>query len=284
MVHFSLATLVHFYLAIDISDSHLDTLGFCLFLAVAKQSSKGEAIVVLDDVFTSVDAQHHSRIVDLITEECESFHQVIVTTHSRTWRERFRQGQIPAAKCSLIDLRRWKKNAGIQMDHGQLAVSELIAKVAAVPFDRKGVASDAGILLEAVLDHLTLQYRCGLPRKADGLYTLGELFDGVAKLSKQLVISREITNAAGVAERQEVKVKPLLDELNKMTFIRNQVGSHFNPAGLEISESEVELFGRRTGTLFEVLVCKDCGHLARRRKGTHFECTCGKTQMAPLEI
>jgi hypothetical protein len=35
------------------SESHLDTLGFCLFLAIAKYSTGGNAVIVLDDVFTS---------------------------------------------------------------------------------------------------------------------------------------------------------------------------------------------------------------------------------------
>ena len=44
------------------SDSHLDTLGVCVFLALTKRYADDSRIVVLDDVFTSVDQHHLGRI------------------------------------------------------------------------------------------------------------------------------------------------------------------------------------------------------------------------------
>lgn len=63
------------------SELHLDTLGLCVYLALAKQS--GNALVVLDDVLMSVDDPHLDRAVDLISEEASHFGHVIITTHSR---------------------------------------------------------------------------------------------------------------------------------------------------------------------------------------------------------
>ena len=66
------------------SESHLDTLGFCFWLSLVKRDSpKADVVVVLDDVFTSVDAQHINRISQLITDESKNFAQVIATTHQR---------------------------------------------------------------------------------------------------------------------------------------------------------------------------------------------------------
>lgn len=45
------------------SEAHLDTLGFCLFMAIARHTCGAEGILVLDDVFTSVDADHATRIL-----------------------------------------------------------------------------------------------------------------------------------------------------------------------------------------------------------------------------
>jgi hypothetical protein len=45
------------------SESHLDTLAFCFWFAVAKREMPlKDAVLVLDDIFSSVDAQHLSRI------------------------------------------------------------------------------------------------------------------------------------------------------------------------------------------------------------------------------
>ncbi len=63
------------------SEGHLDTLGLCVFLALAKQA--GDAVVVLDDVLTTVDDAHLARIVELLFDTAREFGQIIVTTHSR---------------------------------------------------------------------------------------------------------------------------------------------------------------------------------------------------------
>jgi len=96
------------------SESHLDTLGFCLWLAIAKLSSGGDAVVVLDDVFTSVDSVHFTRILDLLMAECENFNQVIVTTHSRQWRDRYAAQQIPHDKTAFVELLSWTRGGGIR--------------------------------------------------------------------------------------------------------------------------------------------------------------------------
>ncbi|MCI0336108.1 MAG: AAA family ATPase [Acidobacteria bacterium] len=97
------------------SDSHLDTLGFCLWLAIAKLSSGGEAIVVLDDVFTSMDGAHFNRMLDLLMDECENFNQVIVMTHDRQLLDRYASRQIPEDKSCLVELQSWTRDDGISL-------------------------------------------------------------------------------------------------------------------------------------------------------------------------
>ena len=48
------------------SESHLDTLGICVFLALAKYFMTDNTIVVLDDVVTSVDGPHLDRFMRLL--------------------------------------------------------------------------------------------------------------------------------------------------------------------------------------------------------------------------
>ncbi|MGH9751344.1 MAG: AAA family ATPase [Blastocatellia bacterium] len=96
------------------SESHLDTLGFCLWLAIAKLSSGGDAVVALDDVFTSVDIAHSTRILDLLMDECENFNQVIITTHNRQWRDRHAAQQIPQDKTAFVELQSWTRGGGIR--------------------------------------------------------------------------------------------------------------------------------------------------------------------------
>mgnify|MGYP001191706178 FL=1 len=267
------------------SDAHLDTLGFCLFLALAKAAGAGDRILALDDVFTSVDQAHLARISDVLQAESQHFSHVIITTHLRSWQERYRHGVGPAANVQLISLRRWTPERGVCADKAKLAVEDLADTLAVEPLDRRGVASQAGVLLEFVLDHLTLQYRCSLPRTPEGVYTLGALCDGTAKLAKQLRIERPAypeTKSGVVEQPEEVLLKPFIDKVSGITFIRNWVGAHYNALGSDISDGEVEGFGKAVLDLLSALVCPVCGDLARRPDGSYWRCECRKTRMFPL--
>ena len=160
-------------------------------------------------------------------------------------------------------------------------------KLEVVPFDRQATASSAGALLEQTLDHLTLLYRCGLPRSPDGDYVLSELLNGVATIAHQLKIRRPKRNGDGTpvtpSEQEEIAVKPCLDAIGSMVFIRNQVGAHFNAGVADISDAVVEQLAERTVELARLLVCPSCGEVARRKAGTHFTCACKQLQMDPLE-
>ena len=65
------------------SEGHLDTLGFCIFLALNKQFND-LGLIVFDDVLTTVDIYHKERIVRLLLEEFEDF-QFFITAHDRSW-------------------------------------------------------------------------------------------------------------------------------------------------------------------------------------------------------
>lgn len=95
------------------SDSHLETLGVCLFIAVAKLKAHKEAILALDDVFGSIDPEHRRRIAQLLREESQSFAQIFITTHSLEWltllQETFRE------QAQTISLDKWHLEKGIHL-------------------------------------------------------------------------------------------------------------------------------------------------------------------------
>jgi hypothetical protein len=264
------------------SESHLDTLGFCLWLAIAKLSSGGDAVVVLDDVFTSVDSAHFTRILDLLLAECDNFNQVIVTTHSRQWRDRYASQQIPHDKTAFVELQSWTRDGGIRSGKTSLNVRALLDYLEASPFDRQAVASKAGVLAESLLDWLTQVYECPLPRRRGGNYTLGDLCNGVKRLSKQLVIRRPAEDDE--AKVEEIGLLPLLAAITELTWIRDQVGAHFSLKGADVADADVRLFAQNVAMLATTLACRHCGSLAQKPKGTHFACGCAKTQMLPLEL
>jgi hypothetical protein len=264
------------------SESHLDTLGFCLWLAIAKLSSGGDAVVVLDDVFTSVDSVHFTRILDLLMDECENFNQVIITTHSRQWRDRYAAQQIPHDKTAFVELQNWTRGGGIRASRTRVNVEALLEHLEASPFDRQIVASKAGVLAESLFDWLTQVYECHLPRRRGGNYTLGDLCNGLKRLSKQLVIRRPA--AGDDAAVEEVSLLSFFNAITELTWIRDQVGAHFSLRGADVSDADVKMFARSVARLATTLACPRCGGLAQKPQGTHFACGCAKTQMTPLEL
>jgi len=274
------------------SESHLDTLGFCFWLALVKRESpRADVVVVLDDVFTSVDAQHINRISQLITDESKSFAQVIATTHQRLWRDIYRYQRGAGKLTQIIELQRWSLSKGISNFKTRLAVDDLIASIAAAPFDRQVTASRSGILLEAVLDWLALQYRCRVARTHDGSYTLGELLDGTESLFKKLEIHRPDLDALGQAKNPAQytagDVDGITGQIRSLSFLRNQVGAHFNMAGAAISDADIQLFANLTVKLAEALSCETCGQIPGKKTATYFQCSCAapfEVRMQPLQL
>lgn len=157
------------------SESHLITLGICVFLALAKYFKTANTIVVLDDVLTSVDAAHLARFMALLHDEASHFSQVIVTTHYRPWRDRYRWAKGPTANTQVIELGPWTLQNGLQAGQFFTAVQELHVIVGQAQFDRQVAASKAGIVLESLLDFITLKYRCAIPSGSYWQCRCGEL-------------------------------------------------------------------------------------------------------------
>lgn len=74
------------------SDSHLDTLGLCVFLALAGRDDPADNILVLDDVLGSVDEPHVERLIEMVYSEALKFRHCILTTHYRPWKQKLRWG------------------------------------------------------------------------------------------------------------------------------------------------------------------------------------------------
>lgn len=261
------------------SEAHLDTLGLCVYLALAKQS--GNALVVLDDVLMSVDDPHLDRIIDLINEEAPNFGHVIITTHSRAWFDRARLGRgMPA---ELVELYGWDLNNGIHHSRAPLAVNELRDAVNALKVDRQLIASRAGILMEQLLDDLAVRYEMKLPRKQSPHYTLGELADGIDKNLRKLLRAEHLDLNGAVVRSSDLY--PLIDAATADAWIRNQVGAHFNTDAAGISDNMIKTFGANVLAFADAILCEHCHQLPNKNKsGSYWECGagCGKIRLYPL--
>jgi len=261
------------------SEAHLDTLGLCVYLALAKQSK--DAIVVLDDVLTSVDGPHLRRIIDLINEEAPQFGHVIITTHQRAWLNIVRLGR--GMQADLIELYGWSMQNGMSHSRVQMKVDELRIAVSAPRLNRQQTASAAGVLLEQLLDLLTLRYACRLPRKNPPSYTLGELRGAI---NGKLLNSLRIEQINEDSTMHELPLKPLIEACTKDSWIRNQAGAHFNVDESHITDHDVRQFVNNALALADALHCDLCRQLpANNKTGEYWSCGghCKQLRLYPLQ-
>lgn len=178
------------------SESHLDTLGLCVFLALAGRESPEETILVLDDPIASVDAPHAERAVEMLYAEASRFRHCVVTTHFKPWREKYRWGRLRAGECQFLELAPWSAASGLSARGTVPELDRLRRLLADSDPDPQLVAAKSGVVLEAALDFLTVTYRCAVPRTHDDRYTLGELLPAVnGKLRAALTV--ELRDGAG---------------------------------------------------------------------------------------
>lgn len=243
------------------SDSHLDTLGLCVFLALAERETPEKKILVLDDVLGSVDEPHVERVIGLIYEVSQKFQHAIVTTHYRPWREKFRWGILkPDKVCQFVELKHWSLGDGIVLTGSVPEIARLKALLAAPDVDVQAITGKAGVILEFVLDFLTLKYGCAVPRKPGNDYVLNELLSAVhgpllTALSAELIG----VDAAGVQKVTTVQIKQILERIKAIAQARNVLGAHFNALAFDLYPGDGIRFARLVEQLSDALICPDHG-------------------------
>ena len=97
-----------------LSESHLNSLGICLFLAAAREFNRANGFLVLDDVVNSFDAGHRGQLAELLVQELSDF-QLIVLTHDPIWFDMLKR-IAPAANWEFRKIVGWSYDQGVEME------------------------------------------------------------------------------------------------------------------------------------------------------------------------
>lgn len=118
---------------LTLSEGQRNALGLCVFLAMAKQSSEDQPII-LDDVVISMDRAHRSNVLPLIEAEFAD-RQVILLTHDREWFFELQRRQ-PTKSWKHYRLRPFVDPAtGIQFEEDGTDFASARTKIATDPGD-----------------------------------------------------------------------------------------------------------------------------------------------------
>jgi hypothetical protein len=98
---------------LSLSESHRNSLGLCIFLALATRAKQSTHPIVLDDVVSSFDRDHRGMVADLLLEDL-SGRQILIFTHDREWYTELRW-TLPAADWAFRMMKPWTEpGVGIQ--------------------------------------------------------------------------------------------------------------------------------------------------------------------------
>ena len=266
------------------SESHLDTLGLCVFLALASLDGPENTILVLDDVLASVDEPHVDRLIEMLYAEALKFRHCVITTHYGPWKHKLRWGWLKNGQCQFVELARWTNQSGLTLIRTLPDVERLKLLLVEQPPDPQTVCSKAGFILEAALNFLTLLYECAVPRKPEDRYTIGDLLPAVkGKLRQSMRV--EIltgTDADGAPTYKCESLTPIFDELTRIAEARNVFGCHFKAISFELLDADALRFGQQVHVLMELLTDQEAGWPKNSNSGEYWANSNETRRLYPL--
>ncbi|MHB8065245.1 MAG: AAA family ATPase [Ruminiclostridium sp.] len=251
------------------SESHLDTLGLCIFLALYKKETdknNSARLLVLDDVLTSVDAPHRKRVAELILSEFKE-HQIIITTHDIVWCndliviQRGIGNQFKVIKIDSWDIDQGPKFVDLKTNY-----DELLSLMDAA-YSKSVISGSAGTLLEFLLNRLRYSLRLAIEARYDDKYTIGDIWPSFyskvsAAGSKRILGPFYDSN------------KACIDDINLFWSVRNDNGCHYNEWAEGRSDEEIRDFARAVIELYKVVMCPSCGEVVGKISDKEFYCKC----------
>ena len=167
------------------SEGHQDSMGLCLFLALAEVLTGGTApdLLLLDDVVMSVDMDHRAKVAELLKVHFPTT-QFILTTHDRAWANYLQSaGVVRPADC--WEFRTWDIETGPSVGRASDVCTKIEGQLA---------AADVPSAAETLRRHVeeTLFNVCdaiGAPVKlhASAQYQAGDLGDPAFATLKRLI-------------------------------------------------------------------------------------------------
>lgn len=144
---------------LTLSEGNRNSLGLCIFLAMAKREADNDRPLFLDDVTVSLDRNHRGMILDLLEKEFAG-RQVIILTHDRDWYTELRQ-QLDAKQWTFKALLPYETpDIGIRWSHKTTTFDDARAQLKERP-DSAG--SDARKIMDVELALIAERLRIWLP-------------------------------------------------------------------------------------------------------------------------
>jgi hypothetical protein len=99
------------------SEGHQDSMGLCLYLALAEQLTERLIdLTILDDVVMSVDVDHRRELCHLLASTLRD-RQFLITTHDKTWANQLKHAGVVSGR-GMVELYNWSLDSGPRANCG----------------------------------------------------------------------------------------------------------------------------------------------------------------------
>lgn len=255
------------------SEGHLDSLGLCIFLAFIKNFNQNCSLIVLDDVVSTVDAQHRTKICKLLFTEFMDY-QLVITTHDNFWYEQiisFQRAHNLDNKFVNLRITKWTVEEGPTIKPYKPRWEKIQEKIDDA--DKSGAGNEGRKYLEWVLETICTITEAPVPFKMSGKYEIGDLLPPAKKRLNKIINDDTIKK----------EFEELFKELETSIILGN-ILSHNNPLAGEVSISDVKKFCEDVHNIHEKIICPKCKKTIKMyRDLSILRCPNGRCE-EPLEI
>ncbi|GAN32814.1 MAG: DUF2813 domain-containing protein [Candidatus Brocadia sp. AMX2] len=245
-----------------LSESHLNCLGICLFLASVKAFNKLNKFIVLDDVISSFDTNHRARFARLLVEKFNDY-QIFLFTHEKDWFEIV--SNMVKGKNWLIKKLKWDHEDGVYIEVPLSAlIEEIESKI------KKPDVSGLGNLIRKYLERLLKEICFNLEVKVRFLFNE----HNENRMANELLSELK----SKLKDRKcELKDQTVFGRLNASMFLGNRT-SH--DSTFTESIDDMKMFYGDVLELEGLFRCDQCNNLISKKHYDAVEntvkCSCGK--------
>lgn len=245
------------------SEAHLDTLGLCYFLAIRKLEALSNPkfkLLLIDDVMHSVDADHRSRLANLLKGKFDD-HQVVVVTHDKYFYDRLKAAFGGGYK--YLAITDWDVDSGPKLGDALTDLDRVIDASSREGKSHDDLAAAGGRFFEWHLRSLAERLQVPIPARFTRDHDIGSIWPSVAKKLD--------------GHKQFLAAHPTLTkDLNDNGWVRNKIGAHSNEEASAVTPKEVHAFLDSLAALYHATSCAECRSVIQRSQSGAWRCECPK--------
>lgn len=264
------------------SEGHQDSMGLCLYLALAERLTGGLIdLTILDDVVMSVDADHRRELCRVLANAFPN-RQFLITTHDKTWAAQLRTEKVVNSKGS-IEFYNWKVETGPQISYEVDAWEKIKADL-----DKNDVPNAAARLRRSSEEYFRQvcdSLRAEVVFRLDGRWELGELLpQAVAQYKRHLGKAKVAANSWNNKElverlkEDESVITQVYERTNAENWAVN-ANVHYN-SWAKFEKMDFVPVVEAFQDLFNIFTCNNCGKLlyvtSQGIKPISLRCDCGR--------